>query len=209
MWFGTRRGDPADPGPDSGAGPVGVARGSLADVTGVPWSFAQRGERREEKERSEKAMVRVTCLSPASSEVFRCREGSVRRGVGSGGFIPGERGAAGAAGRGSENCCSLMFLHYITSNLPQLSVITNSHASDFYTNSKSMHSSLPLAAERLFPSKIFSFTRPGGRARPARAEATGVTELGGRDVFNRFGVGCGDLILQQVMATMVLEQHPR
>lgn len=72
---------------------------------------------------------------------------------------PGRVGSCRRRGSGSENCCSLTFLHYITSNLPQLSVITNSHASDFYTNSKSMHSSLPLAAERLFPSKIFSFTR--------------------------------------------------
>lgn len=72
-----------------------------------------------------------------------------------------------------------------------------------------MHSSLPLAAERLFPSKIFSFTCPGGRACPTCTEATGVTELGGRDVFSHFRVGCGDLILQQVVVTMVLEQHPR
>lgn len=99
---------------------------------------------------------------------------------------PRRVGSCRCRGSGSENCCSLTFLHYITSNLPQFSVITNSHASDFYTNSKSMHSSLPLAAERLFPSKIFPFTCPGGRARPACTEATGVTELGGRDVFNRF-----------------------
>lgn len=67
------------------------------------------GALEEEKERSEKAMVRVTCLSPACSEVFRCREGSVRRGVGSGGFSPGERGAAGAAGRGARTAAVSRF----------------------------------------------------------------------------------------------------
>lgn len=82
--------------------------GSLAGVTGVPWSSARRGER-QEKERSEKPMVRVTCLSPASSEVFRCREGSVRRGVGPGRFSPGEWGAAGAAGRGARTAAVSLF----------------------------------------------------------------------------------------------------
>lgn len=27
LWFGTQRGEPADPGPDSGAGLIGIARG--------------------------------------------------------------------------------------------------------------------------------------------------------------------------------------
>lgn len=78
-------------------------------MTGVPWSSARQDECREEKERSEKPMVRVTCLSPASSEVFRCREGSVQRGVGSGGFSLGERGAAGTAGRGARTAAVSLF----------------------------------------------------------------------------------------------------
>lgn len=67
------------------------------------------------------------------------------------------------------------------SNLPQLSVMTNSHASDFYTNSKSMHSSLPLAAERLFPSKIFSLypSRRPCSSRPCRSRGGGGAQGGG------------------------------
>ena len=61
--------------------------------------------------RSEKARVRVTCLSPASSEVFFSVQGggSVRRGVGSGGFNPGKRGDAGAAGRGARTAAVSRF----------------------------------------------------------------------------------------------------
>lgn len=50
---------------------------------------------------------------------------SIRRGVGSGGFDPGKRGDAGVAGRGARTAAVSTFLHYITSNLPQISVIKN------------------------------------------------------------------------------------
>lgn len=82
--------------------------GSLAGVMGVPWSSARRGEH-QEKECSEKLMVRVTCLSPASSEVFRCREGLVQCGVGPGRFSSGEWGAAGAAGQGARTATVSLF----------------------------------------------------------------------------------------------------
>lgn len=114
LWFGALWfGDPAEPGPDSGAGLVGVARG----VPGVPWSSARRGQRREEKERWEKPMVRVTCLSPASSEVFSVQGGGgFRSGVAlaPAGFSPGRAGSCRRRGSGSERTAAVsLFLHYI------------------------------------------------------------------------------------------------
>lgn len=79
-----------------------------------------------------------------------------------------------------------------------------------------MHSSLPLAAERLFfkqnlflyPSRRPCLSHPC-RSQGGRGVKGALLGVGGRGMFLIVLEWDGDLILQQVAATMVLEQRPR
>lgn len=191
---------PASAGPDSGAGPAAHRPGSrLTAVAGGALRAFCLGGFRVGRTCSEKAKVRCNLSKSCFLGglwffsfvwFFWCREGGLaQRGIGS-----GEAGRCRCRGSGSENCCSLTFLHYIMSNLPQSSVMKNSHASDFSGTQNLCTAPDPLLLRGSFPSKIFSLTRPGSRARlDTGVGGCGITRdllrEGGWDVFNRFGVG--------------------
>lgn len=75
-------------------------------------------------------------------------------------------------------------LTYLNSQSSQICMLQTS------TQTRNLCTALyPLLLRGCFQAKSFPFTRPGGCAYPTRAEATGVMELGGRDVFNEWDVG--------------------